>query len=112
MVLETTRGSGPGGLSDPKAVVDLFTAHREGVVRRLDERWGESRSKSLDGVFLRAEDPQERIPKPWAYLGAYVRQVDLWKAGGGGRWVAVGVSDPADGPEIQLFALVTDLAPP
>lgn len=73
---------------------------------------GEAYPTSLDGVFLRAEDPDEQIPKPWAYLSAYVRYVDLWEADGTGRWVAVGVSEPKEGLEVQLFALVTELAPP
>ncbi|WP_221350242.1 hypothetical protein [Streptomyces beigongshangae] len=113
VVLETTRGLGTGDDgSSREEIARRFAACREGVSRRLGERWGEAEPKSLDGVFLRSEDPGERIPKPWAYLSAYVRHVDLWKADDSGRWVAVGVSDPAEGPDLQLFALVTDLPPP
>ncbi len=112
VVLETTRGFGTGDRSGRAEIADRFTAYRQDVARRLDERWGEAQPKSLDGVFLRSEDPDEGIPKPWAYLSAYVRYVDLWEADGSGRWVAVGVSEPGEGHEFQLFALVTELAPP
>ncbi len=112
VVLETTRGFGTGDQSGREEIADRFSAYRDGVAQRLGERWGEAEPKCLDGVFLRSEDPGEHIPKPWAYLSAYVRYVDLWEAEGSGRWVAVGVSEPAEGDEFQLFALVTDFAPP
>ncbi|WP_328497777.1 hypothetical protein OHS59_37540 [Streptomyces sp. NBC_00414] len=112
VVLETTRGFGTGDRSGREEIADQFAAYREGVSQRLGERWGEAEPKSLAGVFLRSENPDERIPKPWAYLSAYVGHVDLWEADGTGRWVAVGVSEPTEGQEFQLFALVTEVAPP
>jgi hypothetical protein len=112
VVLETTHGLGTGDQGERTEIAHQFTAYREGVSQRLNERWGQAHPTSLDGVFLRSEDPEEQIPKPWAYLSAYVRYVDLWEADGTGRWVAVGVSEPKEGLEFQLFALVTESAPP
>lgn len=112
VVLEATHDFGEGDGSEREELVDQFTAYRESISQALSERWGEAYPKNLDGVSLRSENPDEQIPKPWAYLSAYVRYVDLWEADGTGRWVAVGVSEPGEGHEFQLLALITETAPP
>ena len=112
VVLETTYGFGEGDGSGREEIADQFSAYRESVSQVLNRRWGEAEPRSLAGVFLRSEDPDEHIPKPWAYLSAHVGDVHLWEADGIGRWVAVGVSEPTEGQEFQLFALVTEMAPP
>ncbi|MER5470685.1 hypothetical protein [Streptomyces sp. NPDC002685] len=111
-VVELERSSGSaGGRHSEREEAEQFEAHREALAQRLTDRWGEPAWMSLDGVFLRAQQGDERIPEPWASLGSHMRNAQVWQPGGG-RWVALGVSRLGEGQEFRLLAVVTEIDPP
>ncbi|WP_405917698.1 hypothetical protein [Streptomyces sp. NBC_00728] len=91
---------------------EQFEAEREALARRLADRWGEPGWMSLDGVFLRVQQGDERIPEPWASLGSHMRNAQVWEAAGTGRWVALGISRLGEDQEFRLLAVITETDPP
>ncbi|MEU1301718.1 hypothetical protein [Streptomyces shenzhenensis] len=88
-----------------------YEADRDGLGARLTERWGPPQRISLYSVLERTtlgEDPEEL----WAGLSGQVPDLQLWRAPGADRWVALGVSRWNRELPFQLLAVVTDLDPP
>ncbi|MGW1531881.1 hypothetical protein [Streptomyces aureus] len=108
---ELSAGSLPGPERE-REVAEQYEAEREALAQRLSDRRGESQWISLDGMFLRAQQGDERIPEPWALLSAHMRNVDVWKAEEVGRWIALGVSGTGRDAEPRLLVVITDIDPP
>ncbi|GGX78305.1 hypothetical protein [Streptomyces minutiscleroticus] len=100
-----------GACADEDAA-EQCEAWRDGLSERLTARWGEPRWIGLDGVLLRSFDPGEHIPEPWASFSAYVGNARLWRVGGTGRRLALGVTRPGEERAPRLVALVTETDPP
>ncbi|MET9899020.1 hypothetical protein [Streptomyces sp. NPDC006446] len=112
-VVELERSAGSaGGRHGEGEEAEQFEAHREALAERLTDRWGEPAWMSLDGVFLRAQLGDERIPEPWASLGSHMRNAEVWQVNGTSRWVALGVSRLGEGLEFRLLAVITEIDPP
>ncbi|MFE9017061.1 hypothetical protein ACFYNL_00515 [Streptomyces sp. NPDC007808] len=90
--------------------VEQYEKYRDALHELLVSRWGEGHWLNLQTVLLRTEG--EAIPEPWASLSARARVADLWEAEGTGRWVVTAVADRDPSDDIQLLAVVTDVAPP
>ncbi|MET8130445.1 hypothetical protein ABZV24_00365 [Streptomyces sp. NPDC005251] len=114
--LERSTGSAGGWHSEREEAeqyeAEQYEAHREALAQRLTDRWGEPGWMSLDGVFLRAQQGDERIPEPWASLGSHMRNAQVWQVDGTGRWVVLGVSRLGEGQEFRLLAVITEIDPP
>ncbi|GAB1334343.1 hypothetical protein ACE1SV_09330 [Streptomyces sp. E-15] len=90
---------------------EQFEADRDGLAERLGERWGRPQHFSLYSVLDRAMAGED-IAEPWAGLSGHVPDVQVWRAPGTGRWVALGVSRWDEGMPFQLLGVVTEIAPP
>lgn len=88
-----------------------FEAERDGLGRRLAERWGPADEFSLYSLFERTTEGEEDVPEPWASLSAHVPDVHLWTAAETGRLVALGVSQWDRELPFQLLAVVTETPP-
>ncbi|MFF3885415.1 hypothetical protein [Streptomyces sp. NPDC001914] len=112
-VVELERGAGPTGDGHgEREEAEQYEALREALAQRLADRWGDPEWISLDGVFLRAEQGDERIPEPWASLGSHMRNAQVWRVQETGRWLALGVSRLGEGQEFRLLAVITETDPP
>ncbi|MEU9139020.1 hypothetical protein AB0D33_24205 [Streptomyces sp. NPDC048404] len=104
-----------GFAEDPhgeREAAEQYEAQRDALAQRLADRWGEPHWISLDGLFLRAQQGDERIPEPWASLGSHMRNAQVWRADATGRWVALGISRLGEGQEFRLLAVITETDPP
>ncbi|MFB7593267.1 hypothetical protein [Streptomyces sp. NPDC056160] len=90
---------------------DQFVCDQDGLAERLTERWGRPQAVSLYSVFERATRGEETA-EPWVSLSGHVPDVQLWRAPGTGRWIALGVSQWDEELPFQLLAVVTDTDPP
>ncbi|MEW2292437.1 hypothetical protein ABZ719_06965 [Streptomyces sp. NPDC006743] len=90
---------------------DQFACDRDGLGERLTERWGSPQAFSLYSVFERATRGEETA-EPWASLSGHVPDVQVWRASGSGRWIALGVSQWDKELPFQLLAVVTSTDPP
>ncbi len=106
---EVVLESGRGDCGTRAAIVEQYEKYRDALYEQLASRWGQTDPWNLQTVLLRTE--QEEIPEPWASLSARARVAYLWEAEGTGRWVAVVVADRGD-DDVQLIAVVTEIAPP
>lgn len=88
-----------------------YEADRDGLGARLTERWGPPERISLYSVFERTTRGED-TGRPWAALSGHVPDLDLWRAPGADRWVALGVSQWDGELPFQLLAVVTNLDPP
>ncbi|MGW3914444.1 hypothetical protein ACWEBX_23390 [Streptomyces sp. NPDC005070] len=112
-VVELERsGDSAGDRHGEREEAEQYEALREALAQRLADRWGKPQWVSLDGVFLRAQQGDERIPEPWASLGAHLRNAEVWRAEETGRWVVLGISRLGEGQEFRLLAVITDIDPP
>ncbi|MGV9340603.1 hypothetical protein [Streptomyces sp. NPDC003688] len=109
--LETSQGLGAGDAGARGRAAEDFHALREAIAVRLDERWGGG--PAWGQLTLRVRLARgESIPEPWATLCLRTDELDVWQAGEGGVWVAVGVADRDTDDEVELLAAVTWTAPP
>ncbi|MEU5591400.1 hypothetical protein [Streptomyces sp. NPDC020298] len=92
------------------ATVEQYEKCRDALYERLASRWGETAPWNTQTTLLRTG--QEEIPEPWASVSARARVAYLWEAEGTGRWVAVFVADRDETDDVQLVAVVTEIAPP
>ncbi|MYX26946.1 hypothetical protein GTY75_09735 [Streptomyces sp. SID8381] len=90
---------------------DQYECYRDGLAERLTERWGPPQEFSLYGVCVRTMEGEE-VPEPWGSLSGHVPDVQLWRAPGTGRWIALGVSQHDKELPFQLLAVATDVDPP
>ncbi|MER6526495.1 hypothetical protein [Streptomyces sp. NPDC001508] len=88
-----------------------YEADRDGLGARLTERWGPPERISLYSVLERTTQGED-TGEPWAALSGQVPDLDLWRAPGSDRWVALGVSQWDGELPFQLLAVVTNLDPP
>ncbi|MEU3850961.1 hypothetical protein [Streptomyces sp. NPDC029554] len=91
-------------------MVDQLEKERDAVCELLASRWGDTPPYSLQTVLLRTG--HEEIPAPWVELSVRARLAYVWEVEGTGRWVAVAVTDRDPPHDLQLLALVTEIAPP
>ncbi|MBV7696513.1 hypothetical protein [Streptomyces sp. TRM70350] len=112
---------GPGYYITELGAADPYCAHgertaedveafREGIARRLNERWGANPLWGMLTLRVRGERGEE-IPEPWASISALADDLYVWQATGTGRWVALGVADGDETDPARLLAVVTEVDP-
>lgn len=92
------------------AAVEQFEKYRDALYEVYAPRWRHTHPLNLQTTLLRTE--REDIPEPWRSLSAGAGVAYLWEAQGTGRWIAVAVADRDPAADVQLLAVVTDVAPP
>ncbi|MFF1282606.1 hypothetical protein [Streptomyces sp. NPDC058299] len=104
-------GPGDGDGSERDETEAQYEADRDGLAERLEERWGQPQHLSLYSVLDRTVAGED-VAEPWAGLSGHVPDVQLWRAPGAGRWVALGVSRWDRELPCQLLGIVTEADPP
>ncbi|MFC8090081.1 hypothetical protein [Streptomyces sp. NPDC057301] len=92
------------------ATVEQFEKYRDALYEVYAPRWRHTHPLNLQTTLLRTE--REDIPEPWRSLSVGAAVAHLWEAQGTGRWIAVAVADRDPAADVQLLAVVTDVAPP
>ncbi|WP_406206615.1 hypothetical protein OG331_41125 [Streptomyces sp. NBC_01017] len=92
------------------ATVEQFEKYRDALYEVYAPQWRHTHPLNLQTTLLRTE--REEIPEPWRSLSAGAAVAHLWEAQGTGRWIAVAVADRDPAADVQLLAVVTDVAPP
>jgi hypothetical protein len=92
------------------ATVEQFEKYRDALHEVYAPQWRHTHPLNLQTTLLRTE--REDIPEPWRSLSAGAAVAHLWEAQGTGRWIAVAVADRDPAADVQLLAVVTDVAPP
>ncbi|MEU9390799.1 hypothetical protein AB0D86_12425 [Streptomyces sp. NPDC048324] len=108
--LAVSHGLRGGDLAERAVTAEQYRKDRDALYDRLASRWGETEPYNLQTVLLRSAE--EEIPGPWASLSARADVAYLWEVTGTARWVALAVADRDVGDEVQLLAVVTEVAPP
>ncbi|MFJ9725910.1 hypothetical protein ACIRP3_24440 [Streptomyces sp. NPDC101209] len=108
--LAVSHGLRGGDLAERAVTAEQYRKDRDAMYDRLASRWGETEPYNLQTVLLRSAE--EEIPGPWASLSARADVAYLWEVTGTARWVALAVADRDVTDEVQLLAVVTDVAPP
>ncbi|MEU6258115.1 hypothetical protein [Streptomyces sp. NPDC047043] len=109
-VLESSHGLRSGDSAERAVTADQYRKVKDAIYEQLEARWGEEDPFNLQTALLRTE--REQIPEPWAAISARASVADVWEVEGTGRWVAVFVADRDEADEIQLVAVVTEIAAP
>ncbi|MFF6978373.1 hypothetical protein ACFZAV_11660 [Streptomyces sp. NPDC008343] len=92
------------------ATVEQFEKYRDAMYEVYAPQWRHTHPLNLQTTLLRTE--REDIPEPWRSLSTVAAVAHLWEAQGTGRWIAVAVADRDPAADVQLLAVVTDVAPP
>jgi hypothetical protein len=92
------------------ATVEQFEKYRDALYEVYAPQWRHTHPLNLQTTLLRTE--REDIPEPWRSLSAGAAVAHLWEAQGTGRWITVAVADRDPAVDVQLLAVVTDVAPP
>ncbi|MEJ8668415.1 hypothetical protein WKI71_07130 [Streptomyces sp. MS1.AVA.1] len=92
------------------ATVEQFEKYRDALYEVYAPQWRHTHPLNLQTTLLRTE--REEMPEPWRSLSAGAAVAHLWEAQRTGRWIAVAVADRDPAADVQLLAVVTDVAPP